>query len=479
MHLRNRLFFALCLASLQPACSAGFLGGGGDFGATPGGVQDLSFARGLVEAGFVPPAEAVLVEGMFSEHDLPLSGPPCAETLCLRGAVGVAPGLAGSPRVFAQVGLSSAVEPDAYERPPLALVAVVDVSGSMGWDQGGSTAGDYAESLLYQLTGALDGGDRFALVTFGDSVSVPVGWTAGDDPSLPEAIDALHEAGSTDMESGLEKGFELAAEALGQGREVRVVLFTDAQPNVGATSASAFEAMATEAAGEGVGLTVLGLGLGMGAEVVSAMSHLRGGNAFSFPEDSYVDAFMADNWPWFTAPIAYDLEVHATPSAGLSVAASYGFPGTDGGPGTDLQVASVFLSKRRGGLLLELAPPAEPAAGQGVALSLSYEDRAGTSHAATLEPSWDGAPVDARGVSLPEPGIERAVSLALFTTALRGALEGYGEDPAGAKAKLDAALERLAADAAATGDAELQAEADFWGGLSDLMASGATQGGLY
>ncbi len=48
--------------------------GGGEFGATAGGVKDLALARELVKAGQVPPPEALLVEGAFSEHDLPLTG---------------------------------------------------------------------------------------------------------------------------------------------------------------------------------------------------------------------------------------------------------------------------------------------------------------------------------------------------------------------------------------------------------------------
>ena len=58
----------------------------GDFGATQGGVQDMGLARELIASGRVPPAEAFVVEGMFSEHDLGLTGEACARTLCLRGA---------------------------------------------------------------------------------------------------------------------------------------------------------------------------------------------------------------------------------------------------------------------------------------------------------------------------------------------------------------------------------------------------------
>ena len=53
---------------------------------------------------------------------------------------------------------------------------------------------------------------------------------------------------------------------------------------------------------------------------------VTGGNAFSFSTNEHVDTFMADDWPWFTAPIAYDLSLHVGATAGYSVAQSYGFP---------------------------------------------------------------------------------------------------------------------------------------------------------
>lgn len=51
----------------------------------------MRLARDLIADGRVPPPEAFVVEGMFSEYDLPLPGETCARTLCLQAAIGVAP----------------------------------------------------------------------------------------------------------------------------------------------------------------------------------------------------------------------------------------------------------------------------------------------------------------------------------------------------------------------------------------------------
>lgn len=64
------------------------------------------------------------------------------------------------------------------------------------------------------------------------------------------AIGSLQEAGSTNMEADLRLGYQIAADEVGKAEEVRVMLFTDAQPNVGASGASEFELLTQEAADE-------------------------------------------------------------------------------------------------------------------------------------------------------------------------------------------------------------------------------------
>ncbi|MCH8054898.1 MAG: GAF domain-containing protein, partial [Deltaproteobacteria bacterium] len=95
------------------ALKAGFRG---SFGATQGGVQDFGLARELIANGQVPPPDAFVVEGMFSEHDLGLEGDPCVRLLCLRDGIGVAPTLSGESSGWLQVGLSSTIDMDTFER---------------------------------------------------------------------------------------------------------------------------------------------------------------------------------------------------------------------------------------------------------------------------------------------------------------------------------------------------------------------------
>lgn len=471
------------LAGLWLVVGCGEMGSG--MGATPGGVQDLRLAREIVDAGRVPPPEALLVEGMFSEHDLPLEGQACEETLCLRGAVGVAPTHDGLPSGWLQVGMSSNVDPETFERAPQTLIFTVDVSGSMGWsysdeDTERPSAGQLARALMEALASELGPRDRVAIVTYGSRVDTPLGLVAGDSPRLARAIEDLGADGSTNMEAGLERAYELARGANGTG-PVRVMLFTDVQPNVGATTPSEFERMVGAGADDGIGLTVFGLGLGMGPELFDAMSTLRGGNAFSLVRLDDVPALMEDSWPWMVSPLAEDLHLELAAGPGYEVGDAYGIPGGDDPARAGLDVATVFLSRRRGAILVRLVPTgANDLAGLSVGGTLSYRTPEGRTVEGRIDAQLDGTePLDEGGRWFAQPSVGKATALALLVSGMHRCAEAYREDPAAAAAEMATVHARFVDDAAALGDAELDREVAFSEALLGLMESGASQDAFY
>lgn len=469
-----RFLTGLTIAALAAGCTGG--GFAGDFGATPGGVQDMSLARDLIAEGKVPPAEAFLVEGMFSEHELGLEGEPCATLLCARAAAGLAPTLEGVDAGWLQVGLSSTIDPETFVRPSQTIIATVDVSGSMGWDYGDETPATIAVGLLEALADQLDERDRLAIVTYGSDVSTLLTLTAGSDRErIQQAIDSLGEGGSTNMEAGMRRAYDIAGGAVNETDETRVILFTDAQPNVGAVSASEFQQIAAAGAGQGVGLTVLGLGLGLNAELLGAMSTLRGGNAFSLTAAADVEPFMDDNWPWMVSPIAYDMSLTAESSA--SVGEAYGFPGDEGE--TALEVATVFLSKRKGALLVRLDDEAI-AAGFTANVGLSYTEVDGTERSLALEAGFDGASeLDSRGHFYDQAAVAKTTALAILVDAMRRAAKFYGPDRGLAVELMTTAAARIAADAEALGDPALTPEVELADALLTLMENDAPQGDFY
>ena len=437
----------------------------------------MSFARDVVAEGRVPPAEAFVVEAMFSEHDLPIDGEPCATLLCLRAATGVAPDETGEAAAWLQVGMSSTIDPDAFERPGLSVVAVVDISGSMGWEYGDSgTPAGLSEALLTEIAQRLDERDRFSIVTYGATSSVhlePVSATEAE--RIAGAIDALDGGGSTNMEAGLHRAYQVAAGEAGRAEQVRLMLFTDVQPNVGSTSATEFERLALEGSADGVGLTVFAVGLGLNPDVLRGMSQIRNANAFSLTEPAQVSSLLEDSWPWMVSPIAYGLAVDARSSEGFLVADRYGFPESTIA-GARLSVSTVFLSRRRGALLIRLAPEGGSTFDQlTVDVSLEYETVAGEPIREEFVKEFSSLGEDA----FEQEGVRKTVLLARLVTAMRDAADRYGVDRDTAIAGLQLAHAQFEEALGEQSDGELELERAFSARLLELMRQGASQESFY
>jgi Ca-activated chloride channel homolog len=473
--MRSKLSLLLVLA-----IGCGDVGGGGGFGATPGGVKDLHLARALIAAGMVPPADALLVEAMFAEHDLPIEGALCERTLCLRAAGGFAPDRDGVPRGYAQVGLSSTIDPVTWQRPSTTFIFTVDVSGSMGWGNEGSTPGELSRDLLHQLTDQLRPDDRVAIVTYGSDVSTPLGLTPGSNATqIHSAISSLSEAGSTNMEAGMKRAYAIGASAVGTTQQVRVIVFTDVQPNVGATSGDAFNTLVADAATASVHTTVLALGTGIGPEVMRAMASLRGANAFSLVNPDEVGTFMADEYPWFTTPVAYSLRVNVSLTNGWAIHRGLGFPAATDGEQIGLKAETVFLSKRKGALLVELTAPGDTPLGLAGNFALQYIEDDGTPISDAAAFSSDGAVLDERGQWFAQHGVARTTALGLLTDSMHEAAKLYDSDRDAAVEMMRTADSRFALDAATLADDDLAIEVELAADLTKLMEQGAPMGTLY
>ncbi len=473
---------ARSLALLLPflgACYADY-NAMGEFGATQGGVQDMGLAREMIASGFVPPPEAFVVEGMFSEHELGLEGEPCSSLLCLRAAAGEAPDADGLAAGFVQVGMSSTIDPDTFERPSVTMIAVVDVSGSMGWtyeeiSEEYASPGQISRYLLQEIADELGPQDRIAIVTYGSRIQTALDFTDPTDPEVDQAIGALNEGGSTNMEGGLERAYELARAAEFDTDQVRLALFTDVQPNVGATGPGAFQSMVASGADDDIGLTVFGMGVGLGQELMTAISHLRGGNAFSLFDLDDTHTLMEDSWPWMVSPIAYDLRVEMDAPEGFTLSQAYGFPTAgNGDPEATLDIATVFLSRRKGAMLLELTPEAYEVGAFDMGGYITYTTPEGAPIVADVIASHDGV-VDERGQGWEQHSVGKTTALALLVEGMKQAATEYGPDPAVAVETMTEVHGRFAGDAESLDDVALPPEVELAAALLELMENGAPQ----
>jgi Ca-activated chloride channel family protein len=470
---RRLLVALLAMLSLAGCGVPGTAVGSNDFGATPGGAQDIALARKKIAQGQIPAPEDFTAEGLYSEHDLPLVGPDCDQVLCLRTAMGIAPAIdTGRQELFVQVGFSSNVDEATFHRKPLDVALVIDHSGSMSGEPM-----EAVKEAARKLVEKLDENDTFSLVIFDDKVDTLVKQTqVSDRTAILQAIDKIQADGSTCIECGLREGFkQLATRKVEASRARRLFLFTDAMPNVGATGEGEFMDLLRSNSEQGRDMTVFGVNVAFGQELTTKISAVRGANSFYLSDPERTRKVFDEDFDFLVTPIAYDLHMALTPAEGFRVEAVYGVPGVDpGASSAALDVATVFLSRRRGAIVARLSGSStEVQPGQQVVTDgFSFQPVAGEAPPAiTLSATYEGSePLSSTGTWYSQRSVRKAVALTNFILGARLACTQWGQ---GEKAKAREVADRTAAllqsEAEALDDGPLRTEAELASKLAALM----------
>ncbi|MCH7591099.1 DUF3520 domain-containing protein, partial [PVC group bacterium] len=147
----------------------------------------------------------------------------------------------------------------AEEVPPSNLVFLLDVSGSMN----SPNKLPLLKSALKMLVNQLSANEKVAIVVYAGAAGVVLESTPGDDKQkIIAALDQLQAGGSTAGGEGIKLAYKIAKNNLIAGGNNRVILATDGDFNIGASSDAEMERLIEEKRKEGIFLTVLGFGMG-------------------------------------------------------------------------------------------------------------------------------------------------------------------------------------------------------------------------
>jgi Ca-activated chloride channel family protein len=220
-------------------------------------TASYAYARASLLEGSLPPADQIRPEEFVNSFD-PGYEEPTGNGFAIVLDTEPLPEWydSGDATEMMRVGLQTRSEPDT-ERADVNLTFVIDVSGSMEEDDRIGLVRD----SLHTLVDSLRPEDSVAIVTYeSDSAVLQKMTDVGDGEELHEAIDELEEGGSTNMQAGLEDGYELAADAYDAEKDNRVILLSDGEANVGLTE---HDAMLEEIGEEiAAGITLLTVGVG-------------------------------------------------------------------------------------------------------------------------------------------------------------------------------------------------------------------------
>lgn len=221
-------------------------------------VDTASYAnlRRMLKQGQLPPRGAVRIEELINYFSYDYPAPNGEHPFSVSTELAACP---WQPQhQLLRVGLKGQTI-EYEERPACNLVFLLDVSGSM-FDE---KKLPLVKSALQLLTAELRPDDRVAIVVYAGASGLVLDSTAVRERSkILTAIDGLTAGGSTNAGQGIELAYRVAQEHQVAGGINRVILCTDGDFNVGATSDSALLELIQEHARSNVFLTLLGFGSG-------------------------------------------------------------------------------------------------------------------------------------------------------------------------------------------------------------------------
>lgn len=212
--------------------------------------------RRFINQGQLPPQDAVRIEEMINYFSYTYPQPTGKTPFSFTTELTESPWQKGNRLLL--VGLQG-VRIATDKLPPANLVFLIDVSGSM--DQ------DNKLPLLIKsfklLVGQLRPQDRVAIVVYAGRAGMVLPATSGAEKQrILAALDSLQAGGSTAGGEGIQLAYRIAVENFIKGGNNRVILATDGDFNVGASSDAEMERLIEQKRGEGVFLSVLGFGMG-------------------------------------------------------------------------------------------------------------------------------------------------------------------------------------------------------------------------
>ena len=215
-----------------------------------------SNVRRFIRDGRLPPADAVRIEELINYFTYDLPNPEGPDPFSVQTEVGPAP---WNP-IHRLVRISiQGRRIDTEDLPPSNLVFLVDVSGSMR----PANKLPLLKSALRMLVNQLRPQDRVAIVVYAGAAGLVLEPTSGaDKETILEALSRLEAGGSTAGGAGLRLAYDVARRHHIEGGNNRVILASDGDFNVGASSDAEMIRLIEERRDQGTFLTVLGFGTG-------------------------------------------------------------------------------------------------------------------------------------------------------------------------------------------------------------------------
>lgn len=242
-----------------------------------------SIARRYVRDGLLPPPDAIRVEEFVNYFDQEYALPP--DTAFALFADGAPSPFHHDGTYLIRIGVQGYDVP-AAERPSASLTFVIDVSGSMAQENRLGLVKQSLELLVERMRPD----DQVSIVVYGSNARIVLEPTDGTNKGrILDAINALQPEGSTNLEAGMNLGYQMANAAYRPNAINRVIIASDGVANVGITSPDALSEQIRGYADAGITLTTIGFGMGNYNDVTMEQLADQGNGSYAYV-DTIVEA---------------------------------------------------------------------------------------------------------------------------------------------------------------------------------------------
>lgn len=371
-------------------------------GFATGGGKNIKNFRQNIDRNILPHEDSISHEGLLYQYEFDIgSGNKNALFYPNYEQAVIKDPISNKEERYMTVGLDSGLE--SFDRPPLDLMFVIDVSGSMSSrmdsyyydnqneekrDIEQKTKIDATKEVLKNVIKKLNEEDRFGITLYNQDGFMAKPLRYVKDSNIDEIdleIDKLDSDGGTN----LSEGFSTAVKEMTEfsdietddlERESRVMFMTDAMPNTGKTSKSEIEKDFKNAAEKGIHTTFIGIGIDTNPELIDTLSSIRGGNHYFVQSVEEFNEKIKDEFSYTVTPLVFDLKL-TVEGQGFDIDGVYGSPNEDSeSTGAVMEVKTLFPSHgdegTKGGVIVVSTKDAD--IGDKVRISTSWVERDGT-----------------------------------------------------------------------------------------------------
>lgn len=386
-------------------------------GLSTGGAKNIENFRENIKNGYFPISTDITYNGLFYDYyfDTGRNGTKSEELFSPSYSTAVSKDpISNENEYYMTVGLNSNIKESDFSRKKLNVVLVVDISGSMSssfksyyYDNKNKNAEDskskmkIANESVNLLIDELNAEDRLGIVLFDDSayLAKPMNLVKETDiEKIKEHVLEIQPNGGTNFSTGYSEATKLFNSELLNDEEYenRIIVITDAMPNMGNTSKEGLAQSVQKNAEQGLYTTFVGVGVDFNTEVIECLSNVEGSNYYSVHSSQEFKKIMSEDFEYMVTPLVFDLELNFE-SDMFEIENVYGTDCKDKTSGTIMKVNTLFPSssnsngENKGGIILLKLKCKEKNINKAEfintnnKISVKYKDRDGKTHSNSQE----------------------------------------------------------------------------------------------